>query len=44
MLEVALEDPAGAAALLADDVLEPVDVAEITLSGTREERLPDPPS
>ena len=45
MLEEALEDPAGAAALLADEVLEPSDVAEITLQAIRDERfliLPHP--
>ncbi len=39
MLELALEDPVGAAALLADDVLEPSDVAEVVLEGIREERF-----
>ena len=39
MLELALEDPVGAAALLADDVLEPSDVAEVVLAGIREERF-----
>ncbi len=39
MLELALEDPAGAAALLADDVLEPSDVAEVVVAGIREERF-----
>lgn len=45
MLEDALEDPVGAAALLADEVLEPADVAEVTLQAIREERfliLPHP--
>jgi NAD(P)-dependent dehydrogenase (short-subunit alcohol dehydrogenase family) len=45
MLELALEDPAGAAALLADDVLDPAEVAEIAVAGVREERfliLPHP--
>jgi len=39
MLELALEDPVGAAALLADDVLEPSDVADVVLAGIREERF-----
>ncbi|MDQ6817679.1 MAG: SDR family NAD(P)-dependent oxidoreductase, partial [Actinomycetota bacterium] len=39
MLEVALEDPAGAAALLADEVLEPDDVAQAVIAGIREERF-----
>jgi NAD(P)-dependent dehydrogenase (short-subunit alcohol dehydrogenase family) len=39
MLELALEDPVGAAALLADDVLEPAAVAEIVVAGLREERF-----
>jgi hypothetical protein len=39
MLEMALEDPVGAAALLADEPLEPEDVAEAVLAGIREERL-----
>jgi NAD(P)-dependent dehydrogenase (short-subunit alcohol dehydrogenase family) len=39
MLELALEDPVGAAALLADDVLEPSDVAEVVVAGIREERF-----
>lgn len=39
MLELALEDPVGAAALLADDVLEPADVAEVAVAGIREERF-----
>ncbi len=39
MLELALEDPVGSAALLADDVLEPSDVAEAALAGIREERF-----
>jgi NAD(P)-dependent dehydrogenase (short-subunit alcohol dehydrogenase family) len=45
MLELALEDPVGAAALLADDVLEPSDVAEAAVAGIREEHfliLPHP--
>jgi NAD(P)-dependent dehydrogenase (short-subunit alcohol dehydrogenase family) len=45
MLEMALEDPVGAAALLSDDVLEPAEVAEAVLAGVREERfliLPHP--
>jgi NAD(P)-dependent dehydrogenase (short-subunit alcohol dehydrogenase family) len=39
MLDIALEDPVGAAALLADDVLEPADVAEAVIAGIREERF-----
>jgi hypothetical protein len=39
MLEVALEDAAGAAALLADEVLEPDDVAKAMIAGIREERF-----
>lgn len=45
MLEVALEDAASAASLLADDVLEPDDVARAVIAGIREERfliLPHP--
>jgi NAD(P)-dependent dehydrogenase (short-subunit alcohol dehydrogenase family) len=45
MLEAALEDPVGAAALLSDAVLEPAEVAETVLAGIREERfliLPHP--
>jgi NAD(P)-dependent dehydrogenase (short-subunit alcohol dehydrogenase family) len=39
MLEMALDDRVGAAALLADDVLEPADVAEAVLAAIREERF-----
>ena len=39
MLEMALDDKVGAAALLADDVLEPSDVAEAVLVAIREERF-----
>ncbi len=39
MLEAALDDPVGAAALLSDDLLEPADVAETVLAGIRDERL-----
>jgi short-subunit dehydrogenase len=39
MLEVALEDAASAASLLADDVLEPGDVAKAVIEGIREERF-----
>jgi NAD(P)-dependent dehydrogenase (short-subunit alcohol dehydrogenase family) len=39
MLEGALEDGPGAAALLADEVLEPSDVAEAVVAGIREERV-----
>ena len=39
MLEMALDDQIGAAALLADEVLEPADVAEAVVVGIREERF-----
>ncbi len=39
MLELALEDPAGAAALTAGGLIEPEDVAEAVVSGIREERF-----
>jgi NAD(P)-dependent dehydrogenase (short-subunit alcohol dehydrogenase family) len=39
MLEMALKDRVGAAALLSNDVLEPDDVAEVVLAGIQEERL-----
>jgi NAD(P)-dependent dehydrogenase (short-subunit alcohol dehydrogenase family) len=39
MLDIALGDKVGAAALLADDVLEPSDVAEAVLQAIREERF-----
>ncbi len=39
MLEAALDDPAGAAALLAGGVIEPDDVAEAVVRGIDEERL-----
>ena len=39
MLDMALEDPVGAAALLSDELLEPADVAEAVLAGIREERF-----
>ncbi len=39
MLETALEDSVGGAALLRDDLLEPSDVAEAVVAGMREERL-----
>lgn len=39
MLDGALEDTVGAAALLADEVLEPEDVAEAVLEGIRAERF-----
>src|SRR6476646_5992230 len=39
MLEMALDDQVGAAALLADEVLEPSDVAEAVVAGIREERF-----
>ncbi|HZU61655.1 MAG TPA: SDR family oxidoreductase [Solirubrobacteraceae bacterium] len=45
MLDGALEDSVGAAALLADELLEPQDVAEAVVNGLRDERfliLPHP--
>ncbi len=45
MLELAMEDPIGAAPLLAEGLLEPEEVAEAVVSGIREERfliLPHP--
>jgi NAD(P)-dependent dehydrogenase (short-subunit alcohol dehydrogenase family) len=39
MLETALGDSVGGAALLRDELLEPADVAEAVLAGIREERL-----
>ena len=45
MLDGALEDTVGAAALLVDELLEPEEVAEVVLAGMREERfllLPHP--
>ncbi len=45
MLELALEDAVGSAALLRDELLEPEEVAEAVLAGIREERfliLPHP--
>ena len=39
MLEAALEDSVGGAALLRDELLEPSDVAEAVVAGIREERL-----
>jgi NAD(P)-dependent dehydrogenase (short-subunit alcohol dehydrogenase family) len=39
MLEGALEDSVGAAALLADELLEPEEVAEAVVQGIREERV-----
>jgi NAD(P)-dependent dehydrogenase (short-subunit alcohol dehydrogenase family) len=45
MLDLAMDDPAGAAALLAGGVLEPADVATAVVDGIREERfliLPHP--
>ncbi len=39
MLEMALEDPIGAAALTADAIIEPEEVAEAVLAGVREERF-----
>jgi short-subunit dehydrogenase len=45
MLDLAMEEPAGAAALLAGGLLEPDDVAAAVVEGMREERfliLPHP--
>lgn len=45
MLDGAMEDTVGAAALLADELLDPEDVAETVLAAIREERfliLPHP--
>ncbi len=39
MLELALEDPIGAAPLLAGGLLEPAEVADAVVAGIREERL-----
>jgi NAD(P)-dependent dehydrogenase (short-subunit alcohol dehydrogenase family) len=39
MLELAMDDPAGAAALTAGGLIEPEDVAESVVEGIREERL-----
>jgi NAD(P)-dependent dehydrogenase (short-subunit alcohol dehydrogenase family) len=39
MLDVALEDPVGAAPLLAGGVVEPADVAEAVVAGLRDERF-----
>jgi len=39
LLEIALEDPVGAAPLLAGGLLEPADVAEAVVAGIREERF-----
>jgi len=39
MLDLALEDPVGAAPLLAEGVIEPEEVAEAVLDGIREERF-----
>lgn len=39
MLDAALEDPVGAAPLLAEGVLEPEDVADAVVAGIREERF-----
>jgi NAD(P)-dependent dehydrogenase (short-subunit alcohol dehydrogenase family) len=39
MLEAALDDQIGAAALLSNDVLDPDEVADAVLAGVREERL-----
>jgi hypothetical protein len=45
MLDLALEDPAGAGPLLSEGLLDPEDVAESVVKGVREERfliLPHP--
>jgi NAD(P)-dependent dehydrogenase (short-subunit alcohol dehydrogenase family) len=39
MLDLAMEDPAGAAALTAGGLIEPEDVADAVIAGIREERL-----
>ncbi len=39
MLELAMDEPAGAAALLAGGLIEPEDVADAVVTGLREERL-----
>jgi NAD(P)-dependent dehydrogenase (short-subunit alcohol dehydrogenase family) len=39
MLDVALEDPIGAAPLLAGGLMEPADVAEVVVAGIRDERF-----
>jgi NAD(P)-dependent dehydrogenase (short-subunit alcohol dehydrogenase family) len=39
MLDLAMEDPAGAAALTAGGLIEPEDVADAVLAGIREERM-----
>ncbi len=39
MLEIALDDPAGAAALIAGGLIEPDDVAEAVVRGIEAERL-----
>ncbi len=39
MLDLAVEDPVGAAPLLAEGLLDPEDVAEVVVQGIREERL-----
>jgi hypothetical protein len=39
MLDVAMEEPAGAAALAAGGFLEPEDVAKVVAQGLREERF-----
>src|SRR5271165_3234781 len=39
MLELAMDEPAGAAALLAGGLIEPEDVADAVVAGLREERL-----
>jgi NAD(P)-dependent dehydrogenase (short-subunit alcohol dehydrogenase family) len=39
MLDLAMEDPAGAAALTAGGLIEPEDVADAVVAGIREERL-----
>jgi NAD(P)-dependent dehydrogenase (short-subunit alcohol dehydrogenase family) len=39
MLDLALEDPIGAAPLLAGGLMEPADVAEVVVAGIRDERF-----
>lgn len=39
MLDLAMEEPAGAAALAAGGLIEPEDVADAVIAGIREERV-----
>ena len=38
MLDLAMEEPAGAAALISGGLIEPEDVAEAVVAGIRDER------